>query len=464
MEFSGRSRELGRLRGLLDRAEPQVVRITGLAGVGKSALVRRAAADYPGLILRCDPLPAPAQRARVQAKVEDACRRAGVSGPPTDAAWSELLSALTACAAKSARPFVFVLDDAHRLQEARSRFAEPLRMALSRAATEGVRLHLILIGRASTLPNVEEVEGVVQSTLTVEPLPLRAAASHLPGSQAHEQVRAYGVFGGIPRVLAALDTSVTVGTNVRRLLLDDAGSLSDAPLSWLEREVQTPSRYVAILSALATGDADWATLHAGVPDLTRSGQVAPYLNRLTELGLIEPRRSLDAGPRARATRYAVTDPFVAFWFRFVFPWYLSERVEEIGPHYARAIRPGISDHIESVLPRICRQHMALDAIETLGAVARESGSVWNRETEIPVAGTLTSGAAYYGSCHWTTPSSQSSPLDDLDAEVARTRYGFGREGRLRIIFTGRATSGGLRRDVARRHDAHIIDAEGLLGG
>lgn len=440
------------------------MRITGLAGVGKSALVRRAAADYPGVMLRCDPLPDPAQRARVQAQVDDACQRAGVPGPPTaDSDWSELLSALTTCAAQSGRPFVIVLDDAHRLQEARSRFAEPLRLALSRAANEGVRLHVILVGRANTLPSVGEDEVVAQSTLTVEPLPLRAAALHLPGSRAHEQVRAYGVFGGIPRVLASLDTSVTVGTNVRRLLLDDAGSLSDAPLCWLEREVQTPSRYVAILSALATGDADWATLHAGVPDLTRSGQVAPYLNRLAELGLIEQRRSLDAGPRARATRYAVTDPFIAFWFRFVFPWYLSERVEAIGPHYARAIRPRISDHMESILPRICRQHMALDAIETLGALARESGSVWSRETEISVAGTLTSGAAYYGSCHWTAPSSQSSPLDDLDAEVAGTRYGFGREGRLRLIFTGRAASGGLRRDVARRHDAHIIDAEGLLG-
>jgi hypothetical protein len=264
-------------------------------------------------------------------------------------------------------------------------------------------------------------------------------------------------------VLAALDPSVTVGTNVRRLLLAKNGPLADAPIAWLERVVQTPSRYVAILATLAEGEADWATVHAGVPDLTRSGQVAPYLKRLEDIGLIETRRSLDAGPRSRSTRYAITDPFVSFWFRFAFPWHLADTKEAIGPHYARAIRPGIQDHMEKVLPQICRQHMTLDAVATLGAVAREGGSLWNAEAEVPIAGTLTSGAVYYGVSQWRKPTPDASPLDGLDAEVRETRYGFGREGRLRLLFTGPQAPPWLRRDVARRHDAKLIDAAALLG-
>ena len=56
-----------------------------------------------------------------------------------------------------------------------------------------------------------------------------------------------------------------------------------------------------------------------------------------------------------------------------------------------------------------------------------------------------------------------SPLDDLDARVRETRYGFGRERRLRLVFTGRTTPTWLRRAVARRRDAQLIEAGDLVG-
>ena len=440
------------------------MRISWLPGVGKSALLKRAAADYDVLHHRCPPLPDPEQRARLAERLRGLLTAEGTPGdsPAADATWAELLDATVDRAAAADRPFVLVLDDAHRLTEARSRVAAPLETALARAAASSISLHVVVVGREAGLPDIDGSDASTRSSLRIEPLPLRAAAPHLPGNRAHERVRAYGVFGGVPRVLGALDASVTVGTNVRRLLLDDTGPLASTPMAWLEREVQTPSRYVAILRSLAFGEADWATLHAGVPDLTRSGQIAPYLNRLVELGLVEIRRSLDSSPTTRTTRYAITDPFVAFWFRFIFPWRLTDQSDPIGPYYASAIRPGINLHMEEILPRICRQHMAFDAIESLGAIAREGGSLWG-DAEIPVAGTLTSGSVYYGATGWVDPEREKSPLDQIDAEVRETRYGFGRERRMRIVFTGRTAPTWLRRDVARRHDAALIDAQGLLG-
>jgi hypothetical protein len=336
-------------------------------------------------------------------------------------------------------------------------------------------MHVVLIGREAGLPHPTRdaaappaaATSTTTTTLRVRPLPLRAAAPHLPGASASERIRSYAVFGGIPRVLKSLDTAVTLGTNVRRMLLDPTAPLSDAPLSWLEREVQTPPRYVAILRALRNGPADWATLHEGVPDLTRSGQVAPYLNRLVDLGMIDTSRSLDAGARSRARRYALSDPFLAFWLRFVFPWRVAPEAQEDAPpirrYYASAIRPTLDEHVQSVLPSIARQHMRSDAIETLGANGREVGALWGKGSEIPVAGILTSGAAYYGACTWAAPTRADSPLDDLDARVRETRYGFGRERRLRLVFTGRLAPTWLRRAIARRPDAELIDAEALSG-
>lgn len=439
--------------------------MSGLRGSGKSALVRRAASGFPSVALTFAPAPDPGLRAAFADAVNHAGQRLYnwddiVS---RDDSWSDLFEAVIRLAAAGTTPFIVILDDAGRLAQARARFVAPLEIAAHQAAERSIRVHFVLVGPAAELPMFSDKAPGTPATLHLEPLPLRAATRWLPGHRAHEQVRAYGVFGGLPGVLSMLDSSVTVGTNVRRLLLADSGALADAPFAWLEREVQTPSRYVAILRTLAMGESNWSTVHQGVADLTRSGQVAPYLNRLVELGMVEMRRSLDAGPRSRSTRYSITDPFLAFWFRFVLPWRLEEAKEDIGPHYARAVRPGINHHMDRMLPRIGRQHMQFDARESIGSAPRENGSLWGPDHEIPMAGILNSGAAFYGTTRWSDAETDTSALDHLDGQVRSTRYGFGRERRLRIIVTGRLASASLRREVARRHDAELIDATALLG-
>lgn len=468
MNFTGRSRELGLLRTELDKRDARCVSVFGLPGAGTSCLVRRATERYPGLRFRCPPRPDPLIRLDLWRRIRDQPSNAGLPHSEIPS-WSELFGELLAQVTDGA-PFVLTLDDAHRLQDARSRFEVGLADALTAARASAIPFHVVLAGRAGSMPSVGgDFEVTAPSLeLQVDALPLRAAVPHLPGSRASDKIRAYGVFGGLPGVLTHLDTSVTVGTNVRRLLLPDCGPLAELPMNWLERSVQTVTRYMSVLEALSVGEAEWADLSGSIPDLTRSGQVAPYLKRLAELGFIRSRRSLDAAPRSRSTRYALTDPFLAFWVRFILPWRLTERTSDIVPHYADAIRPGIRDHVQRMMPMLCRRHMEIDALETLGSNARDSGSIWSSEAEIPVAGTLGSGAIYYGTCLWDPPDvrprrPELTPLEHLDRNIRETRYGFGRQGRIRLVFTGRSTPTWLRREVARRDDARIVDAASLLG-
>lgn len=476
MKILGRSRELGQLRSYLDARDPHLVVVSGIRGGGKSTLVRHAMEDFPGIVHVCPPLPDSDQRAALRLRIQALCTGADVqpSSIPPDAGWEGLLDALLRCIPSGGRPFVLVLDDAHRLGEARSRYGAPVRRALERAGAEGRPFHVVLVAPGGAVAPGDVLEdrdartGRTQNSkmnsgsVEVLPLPFRAAVARLPGRRPHEKLRAYGVFGGIPRILEQLDDSVTVGTNVRRLLLEPDAPLGDAGARWLELDLQSPARYYAIMRTLARGEADWAAVHAGVPDLTRSGQVAPYLKRLEELGLVEPRRSLDASPRGRSRRYGLTDPFLAFSFRFVLPHRWQDPSLADADPWRRWIRPALDDHLASVFPLVCRQHMEHDAIETLGHAARESGSLWGPGYDLPVAGILTSGAPYYGVCRWTMADGD-EPFTDVDAAVRETRYGFGRERRLRLVFTGRSTPAAVRREAARRRDGEIIDAEALLG-
>lgn len=477
MKILGRSRELGQLRTYLDARDPHLVVVSGIRGGGKSALVRHAMADYPGIIHSCPPLPDPDQRAVLRLRLQALSTETGgqASAIPHDAGWEELLDTLLQGIPSEGRPFVLVLDDAHRLGEARSRYRAPVRHALERAGAEGRPFHVVLVAPGGAVAPDDVLEdrdartGRIQGgskvhsgSLEVPPLPFRAAAARLPGRRPHEKLRAYGVFGGIPRTLHQLDDSVTLGTNVRRLVLEPDAPLADAGARWLELDLQSPARYYAIMRTLAMGEADWAAVHGGVPDLTRSGQVAPYLKRLEALGLVESRRSLDASPRGRSRRYGLTDPFLAFSFRFVLPYRWKDPSLADSDPWRRWIRPALDDHIRGVFPLVCRQHMEHDAIETLGHAARESGSLWGPDYDLPVAGILTSGAPYYGVCRWTVDDGD-APFAAVDAAVRETRYGFGRERRLRLVFTGRSTPAAVRREAARRRDGEVIDAEALLG-
>lgn len=447
------------------------MRVVGLRGGGKSALVSRVMEGLHGARHVCPPLPDTDQRLALfevldgALGAEDHGRReppnaVGEGGPPE---WTALFERLDRNTASGGSPFVLVLDDAHRLVEARAPFIDPLVKVLTRPRA-GPPLHVVLVGPAGAMPGADDLGEVVSDTIHVIPLPFRAAAPLLPGTRPLDKLTAYGIFGGMPSVLAALDTGVTAGTNLRRLVLDQSGSLAEAGAVWLERDLQAPARYYAILKALSWGEADWAAVHRALPDLTRSGQVAPYLARLSELGLLVAHRSLDAPPRSRSTRYAIADPFLAFWFRYVLP-FRTGRSGSAAEYFTRAIRPSLDDHMKRVFPLVCRQHMRFDAIETLGANARESGGLWGPQHDLPVAGLLRSGAAFYGDCSWmpTTSGADASPLERIARAKRETRYGFGRQTRLSLVFTGYQAPAWLRRDVARHAEARLIDAEALAG-
>jgi uncharacterized protein len=470
-DFHGRTREIGRIRSACDALEPSLLRVGGMRGIGKSALVLKALRDFDHLVVPVPALPDPLQRnalRRALAERDVEVAEVEVTDDAGEApSWEELFTH-AASRARPGRPsFVLVLDDSHRLSESRARFERPLLTCLHRARDERRPFHVILVGQGTLgygPPIADDEIFADADTITLGPLPLRAAKPMLPGGAPRDIIRAYGVLGGIPRVLRAVDREVTLETNIRRMTLEPEARFADAPAQWLERDLQTPSRYNAVLDRLAVGECDWGALHEAVPDLTSSGQLAPYVRRLEELGLVEVRRSLDAAPNSRARRYQIADPFLAFWYRFVHPLsYRPPGSRERAEVAVRSIRPHLDAHLESLFPRICRQHMAHDAMETLGANARELGSLWTTEYDIPTAGILTSGAAFYGACFWRALQRGEDPLDPLDRAARATRYGFGREHRLRILFTATTPPRWLHRTVMRGEQSMLVGPDQLVG-
>lgn len=459
MAFIGRTRELGALRRSLDSRLASVVPVVGARGMGKSALVARVIDDYAHVAVEAPSLPETTQRELLASSVGDAVRRFGTAAPAVAGGWEGALAPLIDAARRSRGPLAFVVDDAHVLA-GHTRWVRALRSTVDAARAREAPLHVVLVGAHDALPAGEWSDGVATEPIRCGPLPFRSAAPLLPGARPADKLRAYGIFGGVPRVLAALDPDTAVGTNLRRAVLTPGTLLNDFGGGWVEREVRKPARYYAVLHALGGTEVEWSALRKSVPDLASSGQIAPYVKRLEQLGLIESRTSLDADPGSRARRYAVVDPFIATWMGFVFARGTPlAGAEGRGPRVVP--RGDLDRHARASFAKVCRQFMTSDAIELLGQAAREGGSLWGKGYDVPVSGILSGGSAFYGQCHATTP--PPGALDELDAAVRKTRFGYGREHRIRLLFSTVDPPSELQRAIARRHDAYLVGISDLVG-
>lgn len=450
--------------------------------MGKTRLLRDVTSGCAAVWLRGGSLPAPLQAAEIAAALSeqvggDAGSQGGVastepavragSAGDTGSAWDPLFSLLRHPAAIPDGS-VLVVDDADRLLLDR-RFIEGLRSLWSEMRAHARRVHLLFTAAA---PRAGEAmrnpdawgEGAGPLLLDVPPLGLREAAALVPDWSAEECVTMYGLLGGVPAAWAAIDPSVRPSTNLARLLLAPGARLRGLPRSFLPPPGARQERSLAILHGLAHGARSWGEIREHTRIFRSSSELGPYMKGLIEQGSVMARVSLDAGPRSRNRRYSLVHPLVAFWLRSIVPR-LGELDSGVAPQQIlqTRIQPEIPGLVTAALPGIVAAYLGAHGSDRFPGEARETGSVWGEGFDIEVAGTLTSGAAVYGHLHWNGSDVAADALDRLGDEVKRTRYGFGREARLRFLLLRGEPPHDLARRAARTPAAFLLGPADLVG-
>lgn len=297
-------------------------------------------------------------------------------------------------------------------------------------------------------------------------------AAHVRGWPAVDALRAWCVFGADPDRLPHVDPDRSLEENAVRLLLTPGALGFDAPVHELRLLFQTPGRYGDLLSALSGGARTWAELLDGADGFEQGGPMAPYLKRLEAAHLVRSSRSLDAGPRTRKQRYALVDPGLAFWFRFVLPLHGRLIAGQMTPSEAwrSEVVPHLATHCARYFGEVCRRFVELAGAPGLdgepvqggaGASVRELGSLWGDGYDLPVVGTMTDGSVVYGVCLWEDRPVGEAVVDRLREEVRNARYGFGREHRRFRIFVRERPARSLRDRVFRSPEVRWIEAGAL---
>jgi AAA+ ATPase superfamily predicted ATPase len=140
----------------------------------------------------------------------------------------------------------------------------------------------------------------------------------------------------------------------------------DAPLwnegrALVEQELREPRTYFGILTQLAGGPKQLNEI--AQPLRLEVTSVIRYLQTLQDLHLVSRATPFGSKPTSKSGHWQLDDPFLRFWFRFVFP-YQSDLDAGLSPEalFDADVRPHLAEHVSPVFEAWCgswlRRHRA----------------------------------------------------------------------------------------------------------
>jgi uncharacterized protein len=422
MNFHGRSREMHMLQQAWSAEKSAFIPIYGRRRVGKSELIVHFLADKMGGIYFVGKR-APSGT-QVQEFLETAAQvlnepllsQLRVSG------WREALdTVVTRWTGKG--KLVLALDEFQWMAEANPELPSILQELWDRKWSKSGKVMLILCGsylgfmEREVLGKKSPLFGRRTAQIRLQPF------NHLEAAEFHsrysitDQARVYAICGGIPMYLLAFDPRLSVEQNIVSGVLDDLSALAREPEFLLREELRDLVPYHAVLMALAQGKSAPA-------QLSRATRIEPralnyHLNTLTDLGYVQRRYPLtDSKPTIRSVRYALDDPFLRFWFRFLFPHQSILRV--FGPKrgFSEVIKPQLDAYMGRCFERLCRECLPMIYHAEGVTAAFQTGEYWDKTTQIDIVGVREDNVTDLGECKWGDVSSFTALRSELEAKVA----------------------------------------------
>jgi len=396
VDFVNRTEELSRLHALYESDTAELAVIYGRRRLGKTALVKQSLEGYDDAIVH----QAKQKTGALQLRqfIESASESyPGVIRIRED--WEEVLGYL------AEQDAIIVLDEFPYLVEQNESLPSVLQAMFDYALDDSAAT-VVLVG--SSISMMEEAAllgnsplyGRSSLKLDIRQLPFDAAMAFFDDAfTADEQVLTWSVFGGVPYYLEEVWPDATLGENVRRTILSRHGTLHDEPDYVLRMELTEPTRYFSILEAIAGGSTSRNEI-AGTTGIDYN-QLSRYLDRLSRLRLVAQHVPItERKERSKRSRYRIRDPFVRFWFRFVYG--TGTEYDELDDAYEVLVEPELADFASRSFEDLC-----CSALRTLypERTITETGQWWYDEHEIDVVGLTAGETLIAGECKF-----QRSPL------------------------------------------------------
>jgi AAA+ ATPase superfamily predicted ATPase len=470
--FLNRTDDLARLEEWWEGDDRNALALYGRRRVGKSWLLRAFADGKPALVLVADQGALARQLSRFADVLE---RSLGLRPELPDL--PALFRVLYRLAAEER--VLVVIDELPYLlpgvERARREVLSEVQATMEEER-DASQLKLVLCGsHIAQMRGLLAEESPLRGRLTplqTASLSFAAARPFLVEDAPERRIERFAVAGGMAMYLVELSRRDSLRAAVCGSVLDSRGPLFNDPREILEEEFRRPGVYFSLLEELAVRE-------RGMDDLTGAlrtshSALGPYLKELVRMQLVE---KLTPRTAQRDLRYRLSDDFLRFWFRFVFPYQESLR-SGLDPrdHYDAEIAPVLAEHVAPVFEGLCRRWVR----RNLGTRATTVGPWWGRSLdrlraagergseEIDVVGASRSRVTVVGECKWTSGRMTAKVLDDLERfklpalRQAGARFAAG--GPEILLFSKRGFKQSLVDLAADRADVRLVGLDELDRG
>lgn len=321
MKFLDRNLEMDRLARLAKRRTAGLVALWGRRRVGKTRLLSEWCRHHNGLYTVADQSAEMVQRRYFAEAVSERLPGFNDVAYPD---WNSLLRRLSTDARAAGWKGPLVFDEFPHLVAASPSLPSVMQNWVDReVAMDGL---LVAVAGSSqrmmqglVLNPSEPLFGRAVEAFALNPLPAGWIGEALGVSDALAALRAYAVWGGIPRYWEmAAPFGVALDDAVDALVLDPLGPLHTEPDRLLREETPSAMSLRPLLDVVGNGCNRLSEIagRLGCPATSLSRPVV----RLQELGLVT--RETPFGESEKSSKralYRMSDPFCAFWFRVVAP-------------------------------------------------------------------------------------------------------------------------------------------------
>lgn len=140
------------------------------------------------------------------------------------------------------------------------------------------------------------------------------------GKVSEELIPFYAVTGGVPKYVEMLSPHKDIYAAIEKSILNKQSFLYEEPYFLLQKEVSEIGSYFSLIKAIAFGNHKLSDISSEIG--IKSTSITKYLKVLMDLDLVEREVPVtEPNPeKSKSGLYKLTDNYIAFWFKFIYPY------------------------------------------------------------------------------------------------------------------------------------------------
>jgi len=222
-----------------------------------------------------------------------------------------------------------------------------------------------------------------------------------PDYSVSESVAVYGVLGGVPGYMSRWNPKRSFKQNVCSLILAKDGYLFGQAERLITTELRELSVYNTILCAIAQGKNKLNDLYLET-GFSRA-KISVYMKNLSQFDIVAKNKSFETGGWENAKKgvYHITDTYVNFWYRFVYPHLSDLYILTPEVFYDKYIAKNLDLYLNRYFIDVCKEYLSLlNRMNRLPITVRNMGSWIGKNGNIDIIAQSSDRRNVVGMCNW----------------------------------------------------------------